>query len=513
MKRISLLMAGFIAFWIPVQAQDAEAEEVKDDGVAEATYVRLEAVSDEALEFIETIESKSDNKYFEPMFGHELGHTTVDSLVREKHVEINEEEVKRKMAALDASTPFDLTYNEYVKAFINLYANKKAGLTSRSLGLAPYYFPMFEEHLDKHELPIEFKYLAVVESALHNKARSRVGAVGLWQFMYRTGKMYGLNVNSYVDDRNDIYKSTDAACRYFKDLYEIYGDWGLVIAAYNCGPGNVNKAIRRSGGKRTYWEIRDYLPRETRGYVPAFIAVNYVMTHHQDFDIVASAPNQGYFLYDTVMVTKAVDIDLVSRYHCIPKEQLEFLNPTYKLGLIPGHKNPVPLYLPQEYVGEYVSNEQYMLMYQKKEEEEVVAAKVKKAEQENMKFYHTVRSGEVLGKIAQRYRCSVWQIRSWNNLSSSRIYPGQKLIIRTGSPAMAKKSAPSKKEETKKVQPVEPTLTKGGYQYHVIKPGDTLWDIAKQYDGLTVSELKRLNQHLNFRKLKPGSKIKVPKMG
>ena len=196
----------------------------------------------------------------------------------------------KRMEALDSQTPFNLIYNKTVQAYIDLYATRKREMTSRMLGLSDLYFPVFEEYLDREGMPLELKYLAVVESALNPSARSRAGAVGLWQFMLPTGKMFGLDVTSYVDERHDIYKSTKAACAYLKYLHGLYDNWELALAAYNCGPGNVNKAIRRSGGHRDYWKIYDHLPRETRGYVPAFIAVNYVYAHAADHNLYPAAP-------------------------------------------------------------------------------------------------------------------------------------------------------------------------------------------------------------------------------
>ncbi len=210
--------------------------------------------------------------------------------------------MRHRMAVLDGTTPFDLTYNPIVQSYIDLYVTRKREMSSRMLGLAELYFPIFEEALDRHGIPLEMKYLAVVESALNPAARSKAGAVGLWQFMLPTGKMFGLHADSYIDERHDVYKSTDAACRYLKYLYRLYDDWEMAMAAYNCGPGNVNKAIRRSGGKKDYWTIYDHLPRETRGYVPAFIAVNYLFAHHSDHNLYPVSPVYCHYEMDTLQV-------------------------------------------------------------------------------------------------------------------------------------------------------------------------------------------------------------------
>jgi membrane-bound lytic murein transglycosylase D len=254
-----------------------------------------------------------------------------------------------RMQRLDIESPIELTYNYYVKAFIELYANRKRGTTTRVLGLAQIYFPLIEQQLDLYNLPLELKYLAIVESALNPEARSRVGATGLWQFMYYTGKVYGLEATSYVDDRNDPVKATVAACRHFKDLYNMYHDWLLVLAAYNSGPGNVNKAIRRSGGKMNFWEIRSYLPRETRDYVPAFIAVNYVMNYSNEHNLYPVMPRIVYHETDTVAVHSPLTIGILAEKLKMPIEELQFLNPTFRKGFIPATaSNPYYIRLPKK---------------------------------------------------------------------------------------------------------------------------------------------------------------------
>jgi membrane-bound lytic murein transglycosylase D len=409
---------------------------------------------------------------------------------------------------LDANSPFDFRYNNYVAAFIDLYVYKKRGLTENCLGLSEYYFPIFEEMLDKYDLPIEFKYLAVVESALNVNAKSRAGAAGLWQFMYRTGKYYGLKIDSYVDERYEIYAATDAACRYFRDMYAIYGNWELVIAAYNCGPGNVNKAIRKSGGKKDYWEIRSFLPRETRGYVPAFIAVNYAMNFGNEHGLVAAYPDSLNLLTDTIKVSGPLKIHDLAAYFCGNEYQLKYLNPSYKLGVIPGDGKKHPLRMPIGLMNAYLIYHEAFDSYlaareaiiESTEKEVVMATAPSRSGVENI---HVVKSGEVLGIIAEKYGCSVGQIKDWNNLYTSRINEGQKLVLYL-----------DKKVVSQPVAKAQPELNNSAednpnYKYHVIKPGDTLWDIAQKYDGLTVTELKRLNSGLNYKKLKPGDKIVV----
>ena len=413
---------------------------------------------------------------------------------------MNDSLLNERLQVLNNETPFDLQYNEYSKAFINLYINKRRELSSSVLGLAPLYFPMIEETLDKFEMPLELKYLAVVESALSPSARSRVGAQGLWQFMYRTGKMYDLNVTSYTDDRMNPYKATVAACRYMKDLYELYGDWNLVLAAYNSGPGNVNKAIRRSGGYKDYWKIRPFLPRETRGYVPAFIAVNYMMRYAEEHDLYALNTQLFDYKVDTVEIKRGISFDQLANYINVSEEELAFFNPMYKLNYIPESESGNTLCLPVSKIGLYLSNEQGIYAdLRRKEREDSIAGK----EQEELIpefLVHRVRSGEFLGYIANKYRVSVRDLMVWNNLRSTRLNPGDRLTVYT------KGNAPQREVASKS----EPTLkNNGNYKVHIVRSGDTLWDIAKKYDNTSVNDLKRLNSNLNFKRLKPGMKVKV----
>jgi len=410
----------------------------------------------------------------------------------------SEDEYRHRLRVLDAATPFDLTYNRVVQSFIDLYSVRKREMTSRMLGLAELYFPIFEEALDRHGIPLEMKYLAVVESALNPSARSRAGAVGLWQFMLPTGKMYGLDVDSYVDERHDIYLSTEAACRYLKYLYSLYDNWEMAMAAYNCGPGNVNKAIRRSGGRRDYWAIYDHLPRETRGYVPAFIAVNYIFNHYADHNIYPVAPTYCAYEVDTVQVCYPLDLTAIARATGVSPEEVRSLNPVFKQGLVPDVHEPVTLYLPKDAAGVFVANEE-VLKYSWRPTQAPQPARATTSSTGTTATaarYHTVRSGESLGSIGKRYGLSVSALKSMNGLRSDMIKPGQRLKVGHVS-AQAERSKPAAKE--------------GGeeYIYHVVQPGDTLWDIARKYPGTTVEDLQRLNSELKSTGLRPGHKIKV----
>lgn len=463
---------------------------------------------------------------------------------------------EQRIQALNIETPIELTYNKVVKNYIQLYAVKKHKLTAKMLGLAELYFPMFEETLDRFDMPLEIKYLAIVESALNPEAGSRMGAKGLWQFMYGTGKVYDLKVTSLVDDRYDPYKSTIAACEHLTDLYGIYGDWSLCLAAYNSGAGNVNRAIRRAGGTKNYWAVWPFLPRETRGYVPAFIAVNYVMNYSAEHNIYPMRPNMFFFDIDTVTVNDILAFDQLNEMLAIPMDELKFLNPQFKTGIIPATEGKTyVIRIPREYVADYLNNEQALYAFKTKKgiERDKLLAEVAKAKDRNI---HYVKSGESLGLIAKRYRVYVSQIKQWNNLRSNTIYPGQKLVLfGAGSSNYTASKTPVQRSSTQSTHKVksgenlgliakkykcsttdlkewnnlrsskiypnqklvvykpapksDASVKEGKYLYHIVRKGDTLWDIAKEYDGVTVDKIKSLNNIRNTKRLQPGQKIKI----
>ncbi|MBX2973077.1 MAG: transglycosylase SLT domain-containing protein [Flavobacteriales bacterium] len=421
------------------------------------------------------------------------------------HIPAWSEDVYRtRLQALDGHTPFNLTYNPSVQAFIDLYAVRKREMTSRMLGLSDLYFPVFEEYLDKHHMPLELKYLAVVESALNPSARSRAGAVGLWQFMLPTGKMFGLKATSYVDERHDVYKSTEAACKYLKYLYNMYDNWEMALAAYNCGPGNVNKAIRRSGGAKDYWKIYDHLPRETRGYVPAFIAVNYVFAHASDHNLYPVAPVYCAHQVDTVQVCYPLDLAGVARLTGGNEQELLSLNPTFKLGVVPDVDQPVTLYLPKREAGVFVTNEdslKYAFFQTTPASKPAVASASSTATAEvrttTVPKIHTVRKGESLGVIASKYRISVTELKQMNGLRGTTIHAGQKLKVGRETKTVAAQA------------PAKPVDNTAQYIYYEVQPGDTLMNIAERHPGITVDDLRRLNGELEKEGLTPGRKIKV----
>lgn len=322
-----------------------------------------------------------------------------------------------------------LPYNNIVRDCIDLYAERKRDLVRYMLGMADFYFPIIEQVLDEHGLPIELKYLAVVESALNPVALSRVGAAGLWQFMLPTGKSYGLEINSLIDERRDPVKATHAACRYFEDMYAIYKDWNLVLAAYNCGPGNVNKAIARSGGK-TFWDIYDYLPRETRGYVPAFIGATYGYAYHRQHGI-EPAETPLPLATDTLHVNRILHLGQIASTIDIPLETLRELNPQYKLDIIPATTKSYTLTLPQRSVADYIAHEQEIFAKDSAYLKEYInPANLDKKRQQRTGTVYVVKRGDTLGAIARRYRVTTAQLMRWNGIRNAhKLRIGQRLRI------------------------------------------------------------------------------------
>ena len=334
---------------------------------------------------------------------------------------------------LDLASPIQFPYNSIVKGYINRYTGSRYGTISRILGMSQYYFPIIEEELLREGLPVELRALPVIESALSPTAVSPMGAVGLWQFMPTTGKSYGLEVNSLVDERRDPYRATQAACRYLKDLYAIYNDWSLVIAAYNCGPGNVNKALARAGGGTTFWDIYEYLPRETRGYVPAFVGASYAYAYHQQHGIQSENPPMP-LATDTIRVTRLLHLGQVASTLDIPIETLRTLNPQYKMDIIPATIKSYTLVLPQHYLCQYIASEEEIhrkdSTYLKEYINPANIEKKKLADATPAYTTYTVKRGDTLGAIARRYRTTTAQIMKLNKLkNANKLREGQRLRI------------------------------------------------------------------------------------
>ncbi len=426
----------------------------------------------------------------------------LDSLVK---TSLTDSVISARFSYLNASTPIELSYNDPVKAQVLLYLERRKQLTSRVLTRIQFYFEHFEQSLDKHDLPLELKYVSIIESALNPTARSWAGASGLWQFMAPTARMYDLQVGFYVDERYDMHKASDAAARHLKDLYNVYNDWLLVLAAYNCGSGNLNRAIRRAGGEKDFWKVRPFLPRETQAYVPAFIAVNYVFSYAHKHYIspgMASIPLQEA---DTVTIKQRVHFDQIAEAMNIDKEVLKTLNPAFQRGIIPASdKRYYSLFLPQIKVNDFIIMEDSIYAYKTKAQKEMEKRLAEKYGPV-VQGTHVVRSGESLGAIANKYGCTVSHIKEWNGLRSSLIHPGDALIIFAPEKVLEGTIAMGEYENaTQQVQSDE-------YMYHTIRQGDTLYDIARMYPGVTVKSLKELNQINNDRRLRLGQKLRITK--
>lgn len=485
---------------------------------------------------------------------------------------LSTELLKDRLAHLDSKSPFHIEYNKGLENIIKNYLKNRPRAYERLMAISEYYFPMFEEYLAKYNVPLELKYLAVVESALNTRARSRVGAGGLWQFMYPTGKQYNLEVNSYVDERNDPLKATEAACQYLSSLYNIFGDWELVLASYNSGPGNVTKAIRRSGNYRNYWNIRRNLPVETQGYVPAFYATMYMYEFAKEHGLKAKKAPLTYFETDTIAVKRQMSFKQIAQLLDVPVQQLQFLNPIYKLDVIPFTKDKAHyLRLPKEKIGIFASNEEAIYAYIDHEEskrerpnqyyvapraETAVASTPSRYSKKKSTTYksYTVKRGDNLGEIANKYGVSVAELRKWNRIKGNNIMAGQRIKIEKT--IITKEALPVKDEaiaakdnkkeaadtsksaiaantsaetaaaqetqnaadvvpaaDAKTAVAVTPTKRNREVNYedqrmYIVQKGDSLFSIAKKHPGVTVENLKNWNE-IKGESIQPGMKLKV----
>ncbi len=433
----------------------------------------------------------------------------------------SDREYKKRIEQMNSVVP--LTYNEKVQTYIDVYANRRRNSVATMLGMAEYYFPMFEDVFEKYNVPLELKYLSIIESALNPKAKSPAGARGLWQFMPSTGKVYGLKIDSYLDERCDPVKSTHAAAQYLNSLYSIFDDWILAIAAYNCGPGNVKKAIARSGGKTDFWDIYPNLPRETRSYVPAFIAAFYVFEHHELHNLYPRKVTMPQV--DTVLVKKKLHFKQVAEYLQVPLKEIEDVNPQYKADMVPYSEEGSPLYLPLEIVSPFIRLQDSIYAYKDSlylnlQPERVIASSSSKVDYSTstagkIKTYYTVRQGDTYSKIASKYGVSVNALKSWNHKTSNMLHIGDKLVVyvaKQGGGNYAHTSTKSTQKtvasstSTKQNSTITPPVTNSS-SFHTVRQGDTLWGISQAY-GTTVENIKSLNG-LTSSKLSPGMNLRI----
>lgn len=410
---------------------------------------------------------------------------------------------KRRLDSITKSIPLD--YNQFVQGYIDLYAFRKREQVERMLGLSEYYFPMVEKVFKEYKIPAEFKYLAIVESALNPYAVSPVGATGMWQFMFTTAKMYNLNITSHIDERRDPYLATHAAAKYFVDMYRRYGDWLLVIAAYNCGPGNVNRAIRKAGGgQKTFWEIRQFLPQETRGYVPAYIAANYIMTFAEAHNLYPTYPSFS-FMTDTLHISKPVYFKDIERVCGVNADELRILNPQFKKDFVPAYSNSFALKLPatrRDLVHNF-RDSLYALFPSAAADQVFVLNTDPMAKSRTVYKTHVVTRGQTLSKLAAKYDVSVSDIKKWNNLKRNALYRGQRLKIKkqieapvpTPNTAIAKNNNNSTKEnvDTEKSKVTYEYVTKNVTKKHKVKRGENLSVIADKYN-VSVADVKKWNK-------------------
>ena len=433
--------------------------------------------------------------------------------------------LKERLAAMDAKSPFNIEYNQGLENIIKSFLKNRKKSFERLMGVSEYYFPIFEEALAKQNVPLEIKYLAVVESALNPKAVSKMGATGLWQFMYHTGKQYGLKIDSYVDERSDPLKSSAAATQYMTNMYKMFGDWDLVLASYNSGPGNVSKAIRRSGGQKNYWNIRKNLPKETQGYVPAFLATMYLYEYHKEHGIVPQRAAIKHFATDTIMIKQQMSFKQIGDLLDVPIAQLQLLNPSYKLNVVPSYKEQSHyLRLPQDKIAIFASNEDQIYAYAQYQLEgrerpfqaskAVASRNNNSASNQNNRVskttFYKVKRGDNLGAVANKYDVSISQLKKWNNLKSNSIAYGRNLkIIRTETTSKVinkdikidnvatelnskNQAVASKSNKEEKTIATSADLA----SVYVVQKGDNLGSIAQKYN-VTVAEIQEWNNLAN----------------
>ena len=425
-----------------------------------------------------------------------------------------------RLSKMNELTPFHLDCNQATLSTIKFFAAQRRGFIRVALGRSALYFDLFEEKLTEYGLPLELRFLSVIESGLRPQVKSRAGALGLWQFMYKTGLYFGLEENSYIDERMDPEKATDAACRYLKQLYGIYGDWNLALAAYNAGPGNVNHAIRKSGGKTTYWEVRPFLPAETQGYVPNFIAAAYMMTYHAEYNIIPMDAKIHNAQLDTMCVKSGVHMQTIAKLTDWELTEIQSLNPVYKTTYIPKMTPARCVTGPLEKIGLLVSYEDSLYILEEAiyhpKPVIIVPVVIKDSTQNDTLatttpfadtlqpnapttanlMYHKVKSGENMRQIALRYGVSIEQVMEWNALRTTNIYVGQKLTIYTN-------QAPAQPIPTPTPAPPPPVK-----KYYTVRPGDTFGKIA-QRNNLTQAQLQRLNPGVKINSIDIGQRIRI----
>jgi membrane-bound lytic murein transglycosylase D len=505
------LLTAFLFILNALAAQDKDTTIVRPD--------------ESAARIVSDLDSLVNNWYVKMAYANRP-ETPIDTTV----VEIPDSVYTDRLSKINSV--IRLPFNNIIKSHIQVYTVRQRDKFSAVLGLMDYYFPMIENIFDSYGLPAEFKYLAIIESALNpNAVNRRSGATGLWQFMYSTGRMYGLTINSVIDERRDPVKSTHAAARFIRDLYSIYNDWVLVIAAYDCGPGNVNKAIARSGNKKDYWDIYYRLPRETRGYIPQYVAATYSVNYYTEHNL-RPLPVNIPLSTDTIMVNKDIHLSQISEVMGIPLDELRALNPQYRTGLIPGSSRPLALILPMNHLSDFIDLNDTIRSYKK---DIYLNKSTQIADPTHSSYYpdvkgktkliYSIKEGDNLGFISEWYHVTVSDLRYWNNIYRNTIRVGQKLIIyvdpskseyfsKINSMSLEEKQKLTGKAVISNPQPVAAVIeneTDGDFITYTVRSGDTIWDIVKMYDNVTASQVMALNNISDPEKIKVGQKLKIRK--
>jgi membrane-bound lytic murein transglycosylase D len=513
MRFTAILITFFFAILAAKAAPDVDTIIIKTDNSSERIARDLDSLVN--TWYVKIAIKNNLNEYI----GDTIGLQCPDSVYESRLSKIN--------------SIISLPFNNIIRNHIEVYTIRQREKFSAVLGLKDYYFPMIEDVFDSYGLPAEFKYMAVIESALNpNAVNRRSGATGMWQFMYSTGHMYGLTINSVVDERRDPVKSTHAAARFIRDLYSIYKDWVLVIAAYDCGPGNVNKAIKRSGNKKDYWEIYYRLPKETRGYIPQYIAAAYAVNYYPEHKI-QPLPLNIPVATDTIMVNKDIHLAQISEVMGIPLGELQALNPQYRTGFVPGSSKPQILTLPMNHVSDFIDLNDTIRQYKR----DVYLSKATRIADPTRSSYvtadikgktkliYTVKDGDNIGFISEWYRTGLSDLRNWNNIYKNNIRVGQKLVVyvdpskseyysKINTMSFSEKQALLGKSVASNTQPlgIEPQEeTDGEYITYTVRNGDTIWDIVKMFDNVTTTQVLTLNNISAPGKIKVGQKLKIKK--
>ncbi|MDG1914372.1 MAG: LysM peptidoglycan-binding domain-containing protein [Crocinitomix sp.] len=505
----------FIAFIFSFLVWSVSAQDTTNI-IATDTVITNADVDPDSLtyqRFLDVVEN-SLFEYYNETWGKEKAYQIIDSLGydSDEKPQFSDSIYVSRLNHLNESTIIEIEINDDLLKTVKYFAKNRRRFTAVCIGRSKLFFPMYEEHLDQYEIPLELKYLSVIESGLRPTVKSRVGATGLWQFMYRTGRMFGLDNDSYVDERMDPVKATDAACRYLKYLHGLYGDWSIALAAYNAGPGNVNKAIRRSGGQMNYWKLRPFLPKETQMYVPNFIAMMYMMTYYSDHNIIPKEAQIYLHEVDTVCLNSSIRISHLDSMLGMTANEFEYLNPVYKTDVIPKTDIRQCITLPIAKIDSFLVIEDSLYKhdaYLDKTGQSFVALEKKKT--------HIVKENETIAQIAQKYDVTVNDIRGWNGLKTNKIYPGQRLTIRLkerkyfASTSASSGSSSSSRTNSSSSKTPPKTHDDGKYKYYTLKSGESLWTVSQKF-GIPFATIQSLNKDIDPKRMQPGDKIKIKQL-